>query len=280
MLYNRRGHRLCVLAPVLPPTLLSCFFPMAPPVCQSPGCHHECSALSAGQRARWAADEGLKWAVITANLAYFFFCEECHRLIWPDDNRCNNRHSQPAETTWRRHLVNGVVRLIVGDLYVTRPPPELAQRGHGCVRRLPGQVAQGPPPHPPLAEDGPRVSWVDGGAWERAWVYSAGRLPHDIAWRRGPELRDHQDAQAEACGLVQSTTVVFEDRAPVPFRRGPCDACAMNDGDVFPVAAAYQNAPYDEKITVFLRQACVRNFYLSGEIHSDELESMMVPLFH
>ena len=117
--------------------LCLCFFAMAaslassdvlpsrgPPVC--PKCRDlELAPLRQGLQEVWQEEQGLKWGWC-GRVAYWKLCKECHEQAWPLDRRFNNRHSTPHHAVpWGGVLRNGVRRLVVGDFYITTPPPHL-----------------------------------------------------------------------------------------------------------------------------------------------------------
>ena len=72
-------------------------------------------------RETWKADEGVKWHWHSDACAYWTLCQSCHRTAWPEDHRVKNGSSKP----WSA-IVWGRCRLpLVGEFYITRPPPEL-----------------------------------------------------------------------------------------------------------------------------------------------------------
>ena len=112
---------------------------MAPPKCLN--CSRDSTCLeSAALRATWAAHEGVKWGWHTDEAAYWFLCLPCHRRAWPLDQRCENRHSRPWDAIFPWYVRSGVRSLVVGDFYLTQPPPELLRGrlgGGGPWQNLP-----------------------------------------------------------------------------------------------------------------------------------------------
>ena len=70
---------------------------------------------------------GIKWRWISGLQAYWLLCLDCHKLLWPGDNRVNNRYSAPWSLR-SEALAKGSKRsLVAGDFYLTQEPPESVQ---------------------------------------------------------------------------------------------------------------------------------------------------------
>ena len=90
------------------------------------------SNLSPDLQLKWASSENEKWFRLeTQNLAYFRYCKDCHKLRWKDDKRQQGPHCTPAPPQWARwqETANGVSRLLSGEFFLTRAPPELSRTG-------------------------------------------------------------------------------------------------------------------------------------------------------
>ena len=90
------------------------------------------SNLSPKLQLTWAASENEKWSRLEGGtLAYFKFCQECHMRRWPDDMRQQGPWCRPAVAPWARWREedDGVCRLLSGDFFLTRSPPELRRTG-------------------------------------------------------------------------------------------------------------------------------------------------------
>ena len=78
---------------------------------------------------RWGDLEGVSWRRSSGGTPRWDLCLACHRQEWPNDRRCNNRHSSPSPF-WMRLRVGrvrgaSVSRLDAGDFFLTAAPPEL-----------------------------------------------------------------------------------------------------------------------------------------------------------
>jgi hypothetical protein len=184
--------------------------------CETPGCNTKSSQLSNGLRSKWASGEGLKWTwrVQTVQkrenrVAWFRFCEICHRELWPDDHRVNNRYSRPALSHWEKASAGGCLRLVAGDFYLTQPPPE---RASSSTRETsPPQPTESGPFLTPLRPDVPAhnaqaqprarsrsprvVKWRDGGEWTRAAPPELNGEPELAGW-----LDSHRGRPPERLG--------------------------------------------------------------------------------
>ena len=79
---------------------------------------------TAALRSSWEEVLGLKWSWVTPSAAYWHMCLGCHQARWPGDGRVRNRYCRPRSSDPRRR-VGARARLVVGELYLTEPPPEL-----------------------------------------------------------------------------------------------------------------------------------------------------------
>jgi hypothetical protein len=106
---------------------------MAPPPCSLCG-SLENACLSERLRRQWAGEEGVKWKW-RGGLAYWRLCLDCHREVWPEDRRNRNGFSLPFSALCDRTILSGrsggKVSLVVGDFWLTHPPPELLRPGVG-----------------------------------------------------------------------------------------------------------------------------------------------------
>jgi hypothetical protein len=75
------------------------------------------------ERRRWWDRRGECWDFTANGTPYWQFCISCHMGRWPHDRRFNNRWSTPASPLYHR-VMDGKSRLVAGDFYLTRPPPE------------------------------------------------------------------------------------------------------------------------------------------------------------
>ncbi len=64
-------------------------------------------------RRRWSDAEGVKWSWVSSGRALWYLCEPCHHQAWPEDGRCNNRHSRPVA---QRRDLGYATRLMAGNL--------------------------------------------------------------------------------------------------------------------------------------------------------------------
>jgi hypothetical protein len=97
-------------------------FAMPPPRC---ACGAARTPLAtAALRSSWEDVLGLKWSWSTPSAAYWHMCLGCHQARWPGDGRVRNRYCRPRSSDPRRR-VGARARLVVGELYLTEPPPEL-----------------------------------------------------------------------------------------------------------------------------------------------------------
>ena len=70
------------------------------------------------EQMRWAERLGGSWDWNENGRADWFYCLGCHRLLWPNDKRINNRYSRPAPK-WLHMCVPMALanrRLVGGDL--------------------------------------------------------------------------------------------------------------------------------------------------------------------
>ena len=75
-------------------------------------------------RETWKADTGVKWYWHTDACAYWALCQPCHAATWPEDFRVKNGASKPwSAIAWSRCRMP-----LVGEFYITRPPPELIRK--------------------------------------------------------------------------------------------------------------------------------------------------------
>ena len=233
-------------------------FQMAPPVCPAPGpCGGKArTELSPALRATWAAQEGLCWSWLSFPdrphaCAYWHLCIDCHPLVWPMDSRSRNRHSHPWEQVRAHDRRRGRTRLAVGDFYLTTPPPEylanfyagLAEshlrtagpstRARSCSRSRSSTRARSrslsrssdrsllEPPggsHLGASEAPPLRSCL------RAEGAVTTAMRHvDLPRCTGTCDHTHRCRLAEG---VETRAVEREDRQPVPWGQGYCDACS------------------------------------------------------
>ena len=74
----------------------------------------------------------------TGSLAYWFMCKTCHMRQYPGDRRCQGPNCRPGVSVWSKKRDKSVLRLLCGELYLTRAPPELRSSFPArSVRRLP-----------------------------------------------------------------------------------------------------------------------------------------------
>ena len=96
---------------------------MAPPKCLACGIQDATRLEGQHLMEIWAAQRGVAWDFRKVDGApYWYLCLECHRREWPLDQRCANRHSKPWSAVV--FATTPVRRLLVGDFYLTQPPPE------------------------------------------------------------------------------------------------------------------------------------------------------------
>ena len=57
---------------------------------------HKLARLSPSLLATWADFENDRWYRLSELQAYFLFCEECHKELWPNDMRTRGPHCRPA----------------------------------------------------------------------------------------------------------------------------------------------------------------------------------------
>ena len=74
----------------------------------------------------------------TGSLAYWFMCKTCHMRQYPGDRRCQGPNCRPGVSVWSKKRDKSVLRLLCGELYLTRAPPILRSSFPArSVRRLP-----------------------------------------------------------------------------------------------------------------------------------------------
>ena len=90
---------------------------------------HKLTRLTDRMIVVWREYEGERWFWLSDTQAYFRLCTSCHKRCWPDDMRCRGPNCRSKPTKWQKWLAerDGVVRLMSGDFFLTRPPPELAR---------------------------------------------------------------------------------------------------------------------------------------------------------
>ena len=257
---------------------------MSPPQCRYPGCSTACSELSTSLRARWQEVEGLAWDWVSPRRAYFNFCEEHHKQLWPLDRRVRNRYSGPSDSTMHRAIRGGVRRLIASDLYITQAPPEYV---FGPGAKPSPAPARGrsrscrPKPRKEVTSRSKRVSWGDGGKWVREAAPSARKPKGDVANSRSHAAWEANLREAELSSLV-TLHIVDEaacevDRACVPYMCGPCDGCG-SDMRCEAVAGMFQclQSEVYQKETIFLCLGCRVQFFRAGAIRSEVFQEDVV----
>ena len=197
---------------------------------------HKLSQLSDDMLRAWRAFEGERWYWHTPNQAYFRFCRDCHRMLWPRDVRSQNRFCRPRleSVASISSTASGVTKLVCGDLFLTRPVPEwraapvdssdsarpsrsrsapgrAAQASSGSAAAAsadgPGQQSQSSAHADEAPARRPALHWRDMRKWERNLPPSAeGRR----GWHKTPEKR--RRAWDQAAKTRRATTISISSR--------------------------------------------------------------------
>ena len=193
-------------------------------------CGAKLSRMSPKLQRTWESSLNEKWYHLSEQQAFFRFCVTCHKREWPEDtNRCQGPHCHPSGRPWAKwaQTADGVSKLLSGDFWLTRAPPELKRErsassleetGPDPLRRRTGRVRKGL-----------QLSWADGGQGERRGPHSTGKTGA-AGWGKTPEERRQAWDEAPQQDAATATQTDTQTHRPRPGPLGAFCQCKYDTG--------------------------------------------------